>query len=468
MTDLLLAHGFFLAEDAQERQVMRPYPPLGLLYISSHLKARGFAVSVFDSTFETAEAFPLRLARERPAVVGLYCNLMTKRHVLRMMGEARAAGALVVLGGPEPPAYVEEYLDAGADVVVVGEGEATLEELLARVLAAPRPSEAARALAGVAGIVYRDEDGALVRNPLRPLLKDLDAQPLPDREAVDLSLYLDAWRARHGFGSLSLLTARGCPYTCRWCSRSVFGESHRRRRPESVADEVEHLVERYRPDRLWYVDDVFTIHHGFLLKYAEVMARRGRRIPFECISRADRIDEAAADALARLGCARLWIGSESGSQRVLDAMERRVTVEQVQNACRLLRARGIEVGMFIMLGYAGEEASDLEATVDHLKKAGPDVFLTTVAYPIKGTPYYDEVAARLRPARPWAERTDRELVVQGRRTRRYYDFARQWMEGEVARHRHWGAGRYWRAARAATRAGAGRLGMALLSGRRER
>ena len=464
MTDLLLAHGFFLTEDAQEQQIMRPYPPLGLLYLSSHLKARGLDVSVFDSTFQTYTDFQERLARDRPAVVGLYCNLMTKRNVLRMMGDARRAGATVVLGGPEPPAYAEQYLQAGADVVVVGEGEVTLEELLARLLALPRT----RDLAGVAGLVYRAEDGSLVRTPPRPLLKDLDAQPLPDREAVDLQKYLQAWRGRHGFGSLSLLTARGCPYTCRWCSRSVFGETHRRRSPESVADEVEQIVERYRPDRLWYVDDVFTIHHGFLLKYAEVMARRGRRIPFECISRADRINEAAADALARLGCARLWIGSESGSQRVLDAMDRRVTVEQVQRATRLLRARGIEVGMFIMLGYPGEEESDLRATVDHLKRTAPDVFLTTVAYPIKGTPYYDDVEDRLQAARPWGERTDRDLVVRGRRSRRYYDFARQWMEGEVARHRHWGAGRYFRAARAATRAGAGRLGMALLSGRRER
>jgi anaerobic magnesium-protoporphyrin IX monomethyl ester cyclase len=464
LTDLLLAHGFFLAEDLQEQQVMRPYPPLGLLYLSSHLKARGFAVSVFDSTFQTYAGFQERLARERPPVVGLYCNLMTKRRVLPMIRDARRAGATVVLGGPEPPAYADQYLEAGADVVVVGEGEATLEELLPRLLAAP----GTRDLAGVAGLVYRADDGTVVRTPPRPLIRDLDAQPLPDREAVDLGLYLEAWRGRHGFGSLSLLTARGCPYTCRWCSRSVFGETHRRRSAESVADEVEQIVDRYRPERLWYVDDVFTIHHGFLFKYAEVMARRGRRVPFECISRADRIDEAAADALARLGCARLWIGSESGSQRVLDAMDRRVTVPQVQQATRLLQARGIEVGMFIMLGYAGEEASDLEATVAHLKKAAPDVFLTTVAYPIKGTPYYDEVEDRLQPAGRWEDRTDRDLAVRDRRSRRYYDFARQWMEGEVARHRHWGAGRYWRAARAATRAGAGRLGMALTAGRRDR
>ena len=226
------------------------------------------------------------------------------------------------------------------------------------------------------------------------------------------------------------------------------------------------IIERYKPDQLWYADDVFTIKPSWFFAYAAELERRGLHLPFECISRADRLNERVVETLARMGCYRLWIGSESGSQRILDAMRRDVTVEAVQAMTHLCQRRGIEVGMFIMLGYAGEEPSDLEATVAHLKKAAPDVFLTTVAYPIKGTPYYDEVEGRLQEPRPWAERTDRDLVVRGRRSRLYYDFARRWMEGEVARHRHWGAGRYWRAARAATRAGAGRVGMALLSGRR--
>jgi radical SAM superfamily enzyme YgiQ (UPF0313 family) len=460
--DLLLSHGYFLSEDAQERQIMKPYPPLGLLYLSSHLKARGFDVGVFDATFRSFAEFVDALERQRPAVVGLYCNLMTKRSVLRMLAECRRRGVPVVLGGPEPPHYAEQYLAHGADFVAIGEGERTLEELLPRLLARP----GSRDLAGVNGLVYRDESGTLVRTPARALIAKLDEQPLPDREAIDIGLYLEAWRARHGVGSVSLLTARGCPYTCRWCSRSVFGETHRRRSPAKVADEIEWILERYRPELLWFVDDVFTIHHGFIHALAGELERRGRRVPFECISRADRIDEAVADALARLGCYRLWIGSESGSQRILDAMDRRVTVEQVQHATRLLQRRGIQVGMFIMLGYEGEEPSDLEATARHLKLAAPDVFLTTVAYPIKGTPYYDQVRPRLGENGDWAAHTDRELVVRGRRTAVYYRFARRFLVGEVDRHRHWKARRYWRAAHSAAVAGVGRLGMAVLSGRR--
>jgi radical SAM superfamily enzyme YgiQ (UPF0313 family) len=279
--------------------------------------------------------------------------------------------------------------------------------------------------------------------------------------AIDLAPYLSAWRSRHGQAALSLITARGCPYSCTWCSRSVFGISHRRRTPEGVADEVAHLVDRYRPDRLWYADDVFTIHKGWLLRYARDMESRHLRLPFECISRAERIDDDVVQALVSLGCDRLWIGSESGSQRVLDAMERRVTVERVQEATAALQRHGISVGMFIMLGYDGETVDDLRATIRHLKRARPDVFMTTVAYPIKGTPFYDRVAPRVRAPGGWATHTDRDLRVAGRPRRRYYDFARRWIVGEVDRAAHWQAGRYMKAARAAASATAGRLGMAM-------
>lgn len=460
--DLLLTHGYFLGEDPVEQAVMRPYPPLGLLYLSSHLKQRGYSVEVFDSTFRTFEELESTLVRERPGVVGVYVNLMTKPRALRIVALCRRLGLPVVVGGPDPSPNAEEYIAAGTDAVVAGEGELTLEELVP--LLRQRPGS--RDWSSVAGLAYRDERGTLVRTGPRAQIRTLDAQPFPDREAIDLGLYLDAWRSRHGRSSVSLLTARGCPYTCRWCSRAVFGESHRRRSPRNVADEVEQIVDRYRPDLLWYTDDVFTIHHGFLFEYAHEMARRGLRVPCECISRADRIDEGVADALARLGCFRLWIGSESGSQRVLDAMERRVTVERVRESTRLLQQRGIEVGMFLMLGYEGEERGDLEATVEHVKRTAPDLLLTTVAYPIKGTPYYEDVAARIVTRGEWAQRTDRDVTIRGRHSPRYYAFARQWVEGAWARGRHWRDGRYLRATRAAVRAGVGRLGMALTEGGR--
>ena len=455
--ELLLANAYFLSLDAEEQRVMRPHPPLGVLYLTSHLKSRGIDVGVFDGTFRSLAAFADTLQRDRPPVVGIAVNLMTKRNALAMIALAKQHGSRVVIGGPDPPHHAASYLNAGADVVVIGEGEQTLEELL------PALSSRTAELSAIHGIVFKSPDGLVVRTPPRPLLPDLDRQPFPDRSAIDLPMYLNAWRERHGVGTVSLITARGCPYTCTWCSRSVFGETHRRRSVTNVADEVEAIVDRYHPERLWYADDVFAIHRGWTIDYARELERRRLRLPFECISRAERIDDAVADALVSLGCFRVWIGSESGSQRVLDAMKRKVSAEQVHTAADRLRRRGIEVGMFIMLGYDGEQLSDLRATVDHLKRTAPDVFLTTVSYPIKGTPYYDTVADRLASPKAWHEGTDRDLIVRGRPARRYYDFARRWMTAEVARHDHWHRRRYAKAVRAASSALVGRIGMALTS-----
>ncbi|MBI3764337.1 MAG: B12-binding domain-containing radical SAM protein [Chloroflexi bacterium] len=463
--DLLLAHGYYLHEDPHELAVMKPYPPLGILYISAYLKSRGFSVGVFDSTFRKPVDFDAMLAAERPTVVGLYCNLMTKFNILAMMAAAKQAGARVVLCGPEPPYYAEEYLARGADVVVIGEGEKAMEELIAQ-MAARGPND----LGHVSGIVFRDGAGKFVRTPPRPMIKDLDALPFPDREAIDLPEYVRVWREHHGRGSVSLICARGCPYHCDWCSHSVYGETHRRHSPARMADEVQTIVERYRPDQLWYADDVFTIKHSWFFDYAAELERRNLRLPFECISRADRLNERVVETLSKMGCYRLWIGSESGSQRVLEAMRREVSVEAVQAMTHLCRRHGIEVGMFIMLGYDGEEESDIAATVDHLKRANPDVFLTTVAYPIKGTGYYKKVEGKVLARSNWELRTDRDLTVAGRHSRRYYESAIRWMVGEVNLHKQLSNGRkdVGQIAKSAANAVRGRMGMIMTRDELER
>jgi radical SAM superfamily enzyme YgiQ (UPF0313 family) len=234
-------------------------------------------------------------------------------------------------------------------------------------------------------------------------------------------------------GSVNLITARGCPYKCKWCSHAVFGYTHRRRDFMNCADEVQHIYETYRPDQVWYADDVFTINHRWLYNYAAELKRRGIRLPFETISRADRMmkDEVLA-TLAEMGCYRVWIGSESGSQRVLDAMQRGVTVEQVQWATHAAQRHGIEVGMFLMWGYDGETEEDILATIDHVKKANPNIFFTTVAYPIKNTPYYHKVADRLVLEKEWGAATDRDFAIRGRHSRDYYRHADRWLRSEVA------------------------------------
>lgn len=427
--DLLLTHGYFLRDDARELQIMKPYVPLGILYVCSHLRSRGFDAQVFDSTFRSKGELHAMLVAGPPSVLGIYSNLMTRPNVVEILAVAHGCGWKTVVGGPETGSYAAEYLASGADAVVVGEGEITLEELLPAL-------RAGASLEGIAGIAYLDADGSVRHNAPRAQIRDIDAQPWPARDAVDIQQYVNTWRQHHGKGSVSLITARGCPYHCRWCSHQVFGKTHRRRKPAQVADELAFLIERYRPDMAWMADDVFTIHHGWLFEYAAELKQRGIHLPFECISRADRMNERVVDTLAELGCFRVWIGSESGSQRILDAMERGVTVEQVQAAVALCKSRGIQTGMFLMWGYDGEEIADVEATIAHVKRTDPDIFLTTVAYPIKGTPYFDTVADRVLAPNAWAGSSDREFQVRGRHSRAFYKYADQLLRDEVEQSRN--------------------------------
>ena len=422
---LLLTHAYFLSEDPKERQIMKPYAPLGILYLSSYLRGKGFNVDIYDSTFGSRQELFDILDAGPPAVIGIYGNLMTRGNVLKIAARARSAGWKVILGGPEPANYADEYLRAGADLIVAGEGEYAIERLLgAQMEAAQWPS--------IPGIIFRAPNGSVFGTGPAQLVPNLDAQPWPDRERVDIPRYLKVWREHHGTGSVSVITARGCPYHCNWCSHSVYGKTHRRRSPKSVVEEVAWIEQRYQPDMLWLADDVFTIHHGWILEYAAEMHRRGLKIPFECITRADRLNPRIAETLAGLGCFRVWIGSESGSQRILDAMQRGVKMEQVRDAVSLCRQNGIQTGMFLMWGYEGEEIADIEATVDHVKQCRPDVFFTTVSYPIKGTPYFDKIASRLVSIGTWESSTDREIRVRGRHSENFYRHADELLKTEMA------------------------------------
>jgi anaerobic magnesium-protoporphyrin IX monomethyl ester cyclase len=420
---LLLTHAYFISEDPKEQLIMKPYAPLGLLYLSSHLRNKGFEVEIYDSTFGSKHELFQLLEQGPPAIIGLYANLMTRLNALEIIAAARAAGWTVIVGGPEPANYPEQYLAAGADAIVSGEGELALESILRAGLDRSQ-------WASVGGLSYYEND-RLLRTPTAALIPNLDAQPWPDRERIDLERYLSTWRRHHGKGSVSIITARGCPYRCNWCSHSVYGTTHRRRSPEAVVDEIEWILQRYSPEMLWVADDVFTIHHGWLFKFAAEMKRRRLSIPFECITRADRLNERVVETLAELQCFRLWIGSESGSQRILDSMQRGVTVEQVRRSVALCKRQGIQTGMFLMWGYDGEEINDIEDTVAHAKACQPDVCFTTVSYPIKGTPYYERVSSRLVTLGDWSKSTDREIRIKGRHSRRFYQYADDLLKNEL-------------------------------------
>jgi radical SAM superfamily enzyme YgiQ (UPF0313 family) len=267
------------------------------------------------------------------------------------------------------------------------------------------------------------------------LLKNIDELPIPKRDAIDLRRYLDTWKQHHGMNAISISTMRGCPFSCRWCSRAVYGDSYRRRSPKNVASEMELLRDTYHPDTLWFVDDVFTINHRWLEEFAAELQGRNLKIPYECITRADRLNERAVELLKESGCFRVWIGAESGSQKILDAMDRRVTVQQVREMIQLSRQYGIETGTFIMLGYPGETEEDIEATIDHLKQSNPDHYTVTVAYPIAGTPFFEDVHADIVDPLPWETSTDRDIEIRRPYSKRYYQYAMSRVFNEVQMHK---------------------------------
>jgi radical SAM superfamily enzyme YgiQ (UPF0313 family) len=430
---IFLTHAYYLNNDPAELRIMKPYVPLGILYISAYLKQKGFDVEIYDSTFKSFEEQKKRIIEVKPEIIAIYCNLMTKLNVLPLMQFIKSSPELkktkIILGGPEPPFYANDFLNSGADIIVEGEGERTMEELCIELIN-NKPE-----LKNISGIIFKDETGKIIKTPPREKIKDVDILPIPDRESVDLNLYLDTWKKAHGYSSVSINTMRGCPYTCKWCSHAVYGTSYRRRSPEKTADEIEYIMQKYNPDMLWFVDDVFTISNKWLFSLEKILNERNIKIKFECISRSDRMSEEVVKSLKKLGCRRLWIGAESGSQKVLDLMDRRVNADNVRDMIKLTKKFGIEAGTFIMLGYPGETKEDILQTINHLKDSNPDIFLTTVAYPIKGTSFYNEVEERIYSELPWENRTDRDLNFKGRYSDKFYKHANRFMVNEVNYHK---------------------------------
>ncbi|TAE82374.1 MAG: radical SAM protein [Bacteroidetes bacterium] len=387
---IVFTHGYFIAEDPKEQEIMRPYVPLGILYISAWLQKSGYDNEVFDATFSTFDAQKAFILERKPDVLALYTNLMTKLNVLRAIQFVKAQPELVhtkiVLGGPEVRNHVDKFLEYGADYIVLGEGEESMLELIQFLDGATNVT-----IDQIEGITYLDAEGKTIYNKERVKLKNLDELPLPNRTKVNLQLYFDAWKAKHGTSAISINTMRGCPYSCKWCSRAVYGQSYRRRSAKHVVDEMEWIKNNYQVDTIWFVDDVFTVSHKWLKEFREELESRNLKFPYECITRADRMNEEVIDELKASGCFRVWIGAESGSQKVIDLMDRRVDVMQVRNMIRSSQAKGIQAGTFIMVGYPGETEEDIFETVRHLKDSDPDIFTITVAYPIKGTPLYQEV-----------------------------------------------------------------------------
>lgn len=428
---IVLTHAYYLSTDPKEQRIMKPYPPLGQLYLSGYLNEQNVENYVFDTTFSTKNEQLGFIASKKPDIVAIYANLMTKVEVIKLIhilkNEAIYGFPKIVLGGPDVTYNCENYLRAGAQYLVLGEGEETIYELYQAIINKTDISV-------VSGLAYL-ENGQVVKTKGRIKMKDLSLLPLPNRKAIDMQKYLDTWKNNHGTSSMTVSTQRGCPYTCKWCSTAVYGQSYRRRPASQVAQELAMLKEEYNPDAIWFVDDVFTVSHKWLTEFHKEVIAQDAIIPFECITRAERLTDEVLQQLKEIGCYRIWIGAESGSQKIVDAMDRRVDINVVKKAIQKTNDLGMETGTFIMVGYPGEDETDINQTISYLKAANPTHFTITMAYPIKGTSLYNEIEDKITVQPNWETSTDRDIDFKRTYNRKYYDFAIRRIVNEVNFHK---------------------------------
>jgi radical SAM superfamily enzyme YgiQ (UPF0313 family) len=444
MSDLLLVNPLFLHEDPVESELMTPYSPLGILYLAAVAREAGYSVSLFDAMFAQGdEAFAAALETEQPKIVGFSVLATVRQPALRLAALAKQHGTpastpTVIVGGADPTARPELYLQHKVqgrfpiDVVVVGEGENTILEILPPLLAGEDP---AIALSEVQGVAYRDATDQVIQTPRRPLIKDVDRLPFPARDLLDLERYREAWQSKHDHFSLSIIATRGCPFGCTWCQKSVFGRSFRLRSPESVAEEMAQIKQRYEPTQIRVVDDVMGIDRDWVRSWHDALLEKDAVIPFECLSRVDLMDDEMARLLKGVGCRRIHFGAESGSQAVLDAMNKGITIEQIYTAAETCRRLDIETYFYMMVGYPGETWADLKRSVGLLRDTRPDVFSTTIAYPLPGTPFHEEVRDRLAfadQANPdWLHTAENRLLFQrGRYSTFFYRRVIRWFHSE--------------------------------------
>jgi len=424
--DVLVGQAYYLRFDPKLWTAEQPYAPLGALYAAAWLRERGASVALFDAMLAESEADWTRaLDAERPRIAVIYednFNYLTKMCLARMRAAAlvmvqaaRDRGIPVVVAGSDATDHPAIYLGAGATAVIAGEGEITLGEVIDVLLGSTRVS-----LDLIDGLCLLAPDRTLVRTRPREVIRDLELLPRPAWDLVDVERYRSVWLRRHGYFSMNVSTTRGCPYHCNWCAKPIYGQRYTARTPDAVADEIAWLKQSYRPDHLWIADDIFGLKPGWIEHFQAELSQRDAAVPFKCLMRADNVTPAAAEALSRAHCRTVWIGAESGSQRILDAMEKGTRVDQIATATRLLQARGIEVGFFLQFGYPGETLADIEQTLAMVRSCAPDDIGVSVSYPLPGTPFYERVRAQLGAKQNWTDSDDLALLYRGTYVPEFY------------------------------------------------
>jgi anaerobic magnesium-protoporphyrin IX monomethyl ester cyclase len=385
---VLLVDPYMSREDPMERKFIELYPSLGLLTLGAYLRDHGIEVEVSDLTFDRDLRRVHRTLRSRrPDIVGVHTKTLTHDRAVEIALAARSSGAFTVAGGPDSATRTREYLESGFDAVVPAEGEGPLLELAERVRDGTDPH-------GIPGLVMA-RHGKVERALPRPFLRDLDALPLPAWDLIDMEEYLGRWERQTGERRAAVLTSRGCPFDCSWCSKPTFGRTFRQQSPERVVAELRALKERYRVDYVRFCDDVFGISRPWIDRLLTLLIEEPLDLRWECLARVDLLKPDLLHRMRAAGLERVYVGVESGSQKMLDLMNRGTRLGQVERTAEALRREGIRQFWFLMLGYPGETLEDIEATLKLFRRFSPEEYSVSIAVPVPGTRFYDSVKDRL-------------------------------------------------------------------------
>ena len=434
MTDVLLTHSYHLPYDRKQLRKMQPYPPLGTLYAASVLREQGFTVGLFDTMLQAPEeGFAEALKRHQPKIAAVYednFNFLSKMCLTRMrelafdmLEKAHHAGAVAIAHGSDASDHTREYLERGFDYVLMGEAEWTLERLTSSLIQK-------RDVREIPGIAYLNPNGEVVRTPTVTPNMDL-ALPKPARDLINVDSYRTAWREAHGFFSLNLIAGRGCPFRCNWCAKPIYGDSFHANSPDAVAEEMRELKERYEAEHLWFADDIFGLNRHWALQLADEVEKRQCPVPFKIQARADLLTAETVRALRRAGCTEVWMGAESGSQKILDAMEKGLQVEEIVAARDNLKREGVRACYFLQLGYPGERWEDILQTVRLVRETRPDDIGVSVSYPLPNTRFYQRVQRDLGRKRNWRDSEDLSVIFKGAYTDQFYRAVRDALHHEV-------------------------------------
>ena len=439
MLSILVCHSYYLRLDHKQVLRAKPYPPLATLQVVALLRKAGHEVAFFDAMLaDGASQYDALLDSFKPKLVLFYednfnflskmCLGAMRQAACEMIGSANRAGAKVIAAGPDVTDAPAPYLKAGADFALLGEGLSSLFEILPRLDSVPHAHNSLVAK-GVNGIALLSGEKLIVQSASAPAIAP--AVGLAAWNLVDVERYRAVWMQAHGYFSLNMAASRGCPFRCAWCAKPIWGNQYLQRDANEVAEEMAQLKRSFRPDHIWFADDIFGFRVDWVADFAAAVQRLDARIPFTIQTRADLVSERMARALRDAGCTEAWLGAESGSQRVLDAMNKGTTVGEIQTARDRLRAAGIRVGFFIQLGYMDEQLTDIVATRSLLEQARPDEIGVSVSYPLPGTKFYELVKAQLHGKTHWQESDDLDMMFQGTYTSEFYRTVRNLMHDQV-------------------------------------